>query len=269
MMFAAERLNRLLGMTAWRMVKPAAYGPFHLGFFLGGLAVSVLLARALRGVGERGFRAVMRFCGFFLLGTELYKQLFYTFRLGGGQYPWWIFPFQLCSIPMYLCLLCGFLKPCRARDAMCDFMLAFNLMGGFLAFLEPSGLVHEYWTLTLHAFLWHMMLIFIGLWLGFSGRAARRPEDFRRTVLVFLCLNAIAFGLNLALFPASNGEINMFFVGPRISSIAVFHDIAARYGWYVNTPLYILCQILAAAAFYFPFARANRTRAAPAEGART
>ena len=44
-------------------------------------------------------------CGLFMLSGEIWKQLTLTFILGGGQYNWWYFPFQLCSIPMYILLI--------------------------------------------------------------------------------------------------------------------------------------------------------------------
>ena len=50
--------------------------------------------------------------GLLLLCAELWKQYVLTFRIGGGAYQWWYFPFQLCSLPMYLCLLIPF---CRKR----------------------------------------------------------------------------------------------------------------------------------------------------------
>lgn len=48
--------------------------------------------------------------------------------------------------------------------------------------------------------------------------------------MLFLILCGMAFCINLALFRASNGEINMFFVGPANTTLIVFKDIAARFG---------------------------------------
>lgn len=246
-------IEKFLRWTAWQMDKPPAYGAFHLGFFFCGLAVVILLAFILRKTNDKQNRIVLLCCGLFLLLTELYKQLFYYYVIGNGTYQWWIFPFQLCSVPMYMCLLCAFLPKGKLSDALMDFMLSFNLMGGFIAFLEPSGLMHEYWTLTLHAFVWHMTMIFVGLYLGFSGRAGRTLKGYRNSVFVFVGLCIVAFIINLLLWDVSAGDINMFYVGPRISPIIVFKDIAANWGWYVNTPIYILALSIAAFIFSSPF----------------
>ncbi len=255
-------LEKFFELTAWPMEKPASYGAFHLGFFFIGLAISILLAYLLRNTTEKQNKIVLVTAGSFLILTEIYKQLFYYYVVGNGSYQWWIFPFQLCSIPMYFCVIAPFIKNQKIQKAMYNFLIAVNLMGGFIAFLEPSGLVHEYWTLTLHAFVWHMVLVFIGLYLGFTKRAATKIKEYSHAIIILLILAVCAFMINLILRDVSAGSVNMFYVGPSNSPIIVFKDISAKYGWYVNTPLYLGCIALAAFAFYAPFCYVNQKRIA-------
>lgn len=245
-------LESIMAATAWEMTKPAAYGPFHLTFTALGVFLCILIARKLRHVSERGNQIVLFSVGMFLAVTEIYKQLFYTFYLEDHTYNFGIFPFQLCSVPMYLCLIAPFLKPGKIRDGMYHFMTTYNLLGGIMAFIEPSGIVHGYWTLTLHAFLWHMMLVFIGIYLIASGRFAKTRRDYYSATVTFLVLAVIAFSINLIFWEASNGRINMFFVGPRNSSLMVFKDISKRFGWYISTLLYIPTVCLGAFIVYLP-----------------
>ena len=66
-----------------------------------------------------------------------------------------IFLFQLCSVPMYLCLLLPLLQTAwhgRIARAFYTFLQDYGLLGGVMALAEPSGLMHPYWTLTLHGF---------------------------------------------------------------------------------------------------------------------
>ncbi len=245
-------LECFIEATAWTMEKPKAYGPFHLIFTFVGLAVCVLLAYLLRNTGKKGNRIVLVSVGVFLMVTEVYKQLFYYYHIGGGSYEWWIFPFQLCSVPMYLCVIAPFLKEGKLQDMMYKFMTTFNLLGGLMAFIEPSGIVHEYWTLTLHAFIWHMALIFIGFYLIASGRGAKTLKDYRNGAYMFLVLAAVAFVINLIFWIPSEGSIKMFYVGPAISPLAVFKNIAETFGWYVNTPIYLLAVCLGAFIVFLP-----------------
>ena len=153
---------------------------------------------------------------------------------------------------MYLCLIVPFLKEGKVQRAMYHFMTTFNLLGGIMAFAEPSGIIHGYWTLTLHAFIWHMVLIFVGLYLIASGRGAKTMKDYRSSVVLFLVLAAMAFAINLIFWNVSEGTIKMFYVGPAISPLAVFKDIAKAWGWYVNTPIYLFAVSLGAFLLFLP-----------------
>ncbi len=233
------QLDRLIGATAWEMETPKAYSLFHILFVLIGFSLCTLFAWKLRKANETCNRIILLSVGIFLLISEIYKQLFYCFYLSDNSYVWWIFPFQLCSIPMYLCLLAPLLKPGMVQKGMYSFMMAYNLLGGAIAFAEPSGLFHPYWTLTCHALIWHMLIVFVGLYLIFSGRGGRTISDYWSATKTFLVLCVIAFVVNLVFRDVSDGTINMFFIGPSNSSLIVFKQIAEHFGWYVSTALYI------------------------------
>lgn len=247
-----SKLYEWMAATAWTMEKPKAYGAFHLIFTFVGVFLCILAARKLRRISERGNRIVLFGVGVFLILTEIYKQLFYYYYIGNGNYQWWIFPFQLCSVPMYLCILASLLKNRKIQNGMFCFMTTYNLLGGIMAFIEPSGIIHEYWTLTLHAFIWHMLLIFVGAYLLASGRFAKTKKEFRSATVVFLVLAAVAFSINLIFWKVSNGDINMFFVGPKNSSLLVFKQISEKFGWYVSTLLYIPTVCLGAFLVFLP-----------------
>ena len=249
----SEWLDGLISATAWGMEKPTAYGPFHLTFSLIGLVLCVLGAWRLRKLSDRGNRILLVGCGVFLAVCEVYKQLFYYYHIGQGSYQWWIFPFQLCSVPMYLCMIAPFLNPGKMQRGMYGFMTSYNLLGGLMALIEPSGIVHSYWTLTLYAFIWHISLVFIGFYLLASGRGGTTVKDYKGATKTFLILCGVAFSINLLLRGVSGGTVNMFFVGPSNSSLAVFKQISENFGWYVSTALYIPTVCLGAYLVFLPF----------------
>ena len=117
--------------------------------------------------------------------------------------------------------------------------MLYNLLSGGISFLEPSGMLHAYPTLTAVSLIWHLMLVFVGLYLLFSGRGGYTKKDYWLSTWTFLSLCIIAFSLNLIFWKPSGGTINMFFIGPANSSIFVFKQIAERFGWYASTALYI------------------------------
>lgn len=255
-----DSLTKLLKMTAWEMEVPHAWGALHVSFLIIGLIASVAAAYALRHADERTNKRVILTVGIFLAASEVYKQLMHILVIDTDGYHWGEFPFQFCSAPLYLCLIIPFLKEGKLRDALYDFLMSFNFMGGLIAFFEPSGLLHEYWTMTLHSLIWHMLLVFLGLYIGFSGRGGRSFAGYRRAVCVFLALSAFAFSMNLLFWIPSGGTINLFFLGPATSSIIVFDFISETFGWYVNLPVFVGSVALGAFILYCPFVLWHKKR---------
>ena len=161
-------------------------------------------------------------------------------------YSWGDFPFQLCSIPMYMCLIAPWLKPGKLQRGMYSFMVLYNLLGGAISFTEPSGLLHGHWFLTLHACIWHMLLVFVGLFICFSKRGGNQKADYWGATWTFIALCGIAFGLNCFVQFGLGESMNMFFVGPGDSPIIVFKQFSEWFGWYINTPIYIFAVCLGA-----------------------
>ena len=160
-------LKDVLSLTAWEMETPKPYSAFHLALCAAGIPLAVLAARRLAKKRGAAPKAVLFSCGLFLLFLELYKQAFLFFIEFDGHFNWWYFPFQLCSIPMYLCLL--YPQSGKYSAVFSTFIQDFGLLGGIMALAVPAGLMHPYWTMTLHGFLWHFLLIFLGLYCGMSG----------------------------------------------------------------------------------------------------
>ena len=248
----SDLIEKLIHATAWSMDKPPAYGAFHLLFVLFGFSAAIFVAYKLRNLGDKGHRVLMLGIGLFLMVCEIYKQLFYFYYFNDRQYEWGVFPFHLCSIPMYFCVIVALLKKGSLQRSMLSFMMMYNLLSGAIAFTEPSGLLHDYWTLTLHAFIWHLLIFFVGLYLAFSGRGGSEISDYWASTKVFLALCVIAFLINVMVIKVFQGNINMFFVGPRNSSLVVFKQISEYFGWYVSTALYIPSVCLGAYLCFLP-----------------
>ena len=170
-------LQSILRMTAWPMTPPVPYSAFHilLTVFGAGFAVSFarFFGKKIRSMAspEPYFRHILFSCGVLLALMELYKQAFLYVIEFHGHFDWWYFPFQLCSIPMYTCLAAPLLHSEKTLRRAATFLQDFGLLGGIMALAVPPGLMHPYWTMTLHGFLWHFILLFLGLLSCMSGNA--------------------------------------------------------------------------------------------------
>lgn len=180
-----------------------------------------------------------------MLLTEIWKQWCLTYRLGGGHYNWWYFPFQLCSIPMYVCLLLCFISSVKIRRVLLTFLMDYGLLAGIFTFFDTSGLHHAYTLLTIHSYAWHILLIFLGIYAGYTHMADATLKDFAGSAFLYLSCCLIATILNLALYPY--GTINMFYISPRFRMTQkVFRHIALFLGNYAGIAAYICATITGA-----------------------
>lgn len=230
---------------------PPAYGVFHILFTLIGFSVCGFSAWKLRNTSDKVASRILFFCGLLLSLSEVFKQFFCYYVIADNTYHWGEFPFQLCSIPMYMCLFAPFLKPGKIQRAIYSFMVLYNLLGGAIAFTEPSGLLHGHLFLTIHSCIWHMFLVFVGLLLCFSKRGGTKKTDYIPATVTFVALCAIAFILNCIVQIGLGEDMNMFFVGPGNSPIIVFKQFSEWFGWYINTPIYMFAVCLGAYIVFF------------------
>ncbi len=201
--------------------RPEPYGVFHLTFVAVSLLLIVFACYLMRKSSDRTFRAVMFTVGSALLLSEVYKQLYYYYAAGGAGYDWYIFPFQLCSVPMYLSIVVGCMKKNKVRDTLCEYLASLGLLGGIMAYVEPSGILNGHYFTLIHSCLWHAFLIFIALYIIFTNNACRRLENYGRAILVLLGVIATATVLNITFRDKPN--FNMCYISPFYNTpLAVF-----------------------------------------------
>ncbi|MFT4007583.1 MAG: YwaF family protein [Lacrimispora sp.] len=243
-------MKNIIESTAWPMNPPVPYSLFHIAFVAIGLSAAVLLAyyTARKVKGPRLHRLFF-FCGLLLAATECWKQLFLYYVVNQQTYNWWYFPFQLCSLPMYFCLVLPFVPSKDKKTVLCTFMQDFNLLGGIMALAEPSGLFHSYWFLTLHGLIWHLLLIYIGLAIAFSRLSDPSLRGFARTIPLFLACCIIASIINRTAKPL--GQADMFYISPYYPSAQiVFHEIALKYGISIGNAVYLMATCLGGFIFH-------------------
>ncbi len=252
----SDRITWLFRQTAWPMAQPSAGSAFHLCLTSAGILCAVLSALFLAGRRRIRPEKILFFCGLILSLSELYKQGFLYFIVNDRHYNWWYFPFQLCSIPMYLCLLypsvrrpCGrSANPAPAR-ILATFLQDFGLLGGLMALAFPEGFLYSYWSLTLHGFFWHFLLVFIGVYCGRCGLADRSLAGFVRCLPIYAVCCLVASGINtavqLTVYPASYADmfyINCFFPSEQ----PVFSLISLTFGNVWGHIAYMLASCLGA-----------------------
>ncbi len=254
-------MKEFLEKTAWPMNPPAPYSLFHIVFITAGLTAAVILAYYTAGNIKKSRLPLLLFLvGTLLAATECWKQLFLYYVVNQQTYNWWYFPFQLCSLPMYFCLILPFVPSWKKKTVLCTFMQDFNLLGGIMALAEPSGLFHPYWLLTLHGLLWHLLLVFIGLVIAFSHLSDNSLLGFIRTLPLFFSCCVIASVINRTAKPL--GQADMFYISPYYPSAQiVFHNIALNYGISFGNAVYLIATCLGGFLFHVIFRKIHLSSA--------
>ncbi len=230
--------------------RPEPYGAFHLIFVALSLAVIVTACYFMRKNNDKTFRIVLFSIGTALILSEIYKQLYFLYAAGGEGYDWDIFPFQLCSVPMYLSVAVGCMKKCKARDILCEYLVCIGFLGGIMAYAEPSGILKKTYFELVHSCLWHAMLIFIALYILFTNNACSSLKNYPQALIVFAGVVIVATVLNVIFYNKPN--FNMCYISPFYNTpLAVFKDFDVFFknalGIYTGRIVSIIIYVIAIA----------------------
>ncbi|MGN0298267.1 MAG: hypothetical protein ACI4C1_03625 [Lachnospiraceae bacterium] len=191
--------------------------------------------------------SVVGWLGIALFLSEIWKQWYLFFEVNRQEYNWWYFPFQLCSLPIYLapCLL--ILRDKKKKQMIADFLHDFNMLGAIAVFLDTSGMMHVRTALTIHSFTFHICLIVIGILIHSCNYMDISWKGFGKTVGLFMIFAGIAVGLNGFIYPRINGDINMFYVNCYYPNTQiVFKQINEVLPTWATNGLYLLTIVVGA-----------------------
>ena len=195
-----DLIMSILNMTAWRMDAPKLFGGFHIFASLASAAAAMLLARAVLENKNNDTARILAVTGWILVLLEIWKQLFLFYIVNNGVYDWWYFPFQLCSVPMYLCILLP-LTGKRIRRTFMTFLGGYAFVSAVATLIYPEDILRSYTALTVHGFVWHGLLLFISLVVLHTGSADTSARGLLRASVLFAILCGIAVGINMLAEP--------------------------------------------------------------------
>lgn len=192
---------------------PTPYGWFHLLFLSLTIIISLYIAIKLKHCNETQNKRLLLTIGLTLIVFEVYKQLVFSVDLSNWDYGWYYFPFQFCSVPMYVIIIVCFLKEGRLRNIMYSFLGTFCLFAGLAVMLYPNDVFINTLGISIQTMVHHGAMVVIGVYCLASRRAKIEHRSIVGTAIVFITLVLIALMLNIVLHKV-DGVFNMFFIGP-------------------------------------------------------
>lgn len=231
------------------MTRPTPYGWFHLLFMAATLTSVFLLVRYVRRPGNRQLDTVLLAYAVPALLLEVVKQVIWSLdydaaaNIASWDYQWYAAPFQLCTMPAYICLIAVFLKPGKTKDALLSFLAYFTILGSITVFFIPGNCFVPTIEVNIHSMWLHCGSLVISLFLLMSGTVDIDFRSVRRGFVVFLICAGTALAMDLIVVNtgiAGGDTFNMFYISPYfISSLPVFDTIQQSVPYPVFLATYI------------------------------
>lgn len=229
---------------------PLAWGAFHLIFLVVFVPAAVLLCIKLKEVSDSTLRRVFLALWIILVVGEIYREFILGASVDGGSinysFQWYLFPFQICSAPLYALPLIVFLPDGKVRDAVCAYMMTFSFFGGLAVMFLPTDVLCHVVGVNIQAMVHHGSQVIIGLVLAVRNRGKYNFKYFLGAIYSFLTVLAVAMTLNItvhnALVAVGKGDtFNLFFISPyhgcHLPLLSIVRDVAPY-------PVFLLTYIL-------------------------
>ena len=233
-------------------VIPTQFGSVHLAILGGIILLSVGLVFLLRKQSEERLTKLIGVLGALMIVAEIGKQWFvrrYVYPNGAT----WFFPWQLCSIAMYVSFLLPFLRG-KARDAALVFLGSFSLLAAAIALLVPGDMLRPQIALFCHSFTYHFVMVVESIAaICILARREKKPP-FGPALWLFLITAAVSEIINVVcntFFGDLKPVANMFNITPyHPTTQPIFHQIAVSLGILPEIILYLGLIVLASWGIY-------------------
>ena len=222
---------------------PKPYGWYHLIC----IALTIVLIIFLcKKKSEKNLKVILGVYGIIALILEILKQLIWAFHYDNvvtWEYTWYSFPFQLCTTPIIISLVCLFLKEGKVRNALLSYMAYITILGSYATIFMPNSCFVNDILINIHTMWLHCGSLVISMYLLITEKVEIKLKNVGYAIIVFIGFVAIADILNILVYNSGvlNGdEFNMFYISPYfISSLPVFDIIQKSVPYIIYLLIYI------------------------------
>ena len=231
------------------MIEPQPWGWFHLmSLFL--TAILVCGCWFIRNRhSEKQLKCILALYAVPTFILEVLKQISWSATVTTDvgiiwDYQWYAFPFQLCTTPMIVCLVCLFLKKNIVRDALLSYVAFITILGSVAVMIIPSDCFIDEVLVNIHTTYLHFGSCVVSCYLLFSKEISVKINSYLKALAVFISFAMTANSLNILVYRSGilHGEtFNMFYISPYfISTLPVFNQIQQEVPYLMFFGLYLL-----------------------------
>jgi len=246
--------EQILHVLEGKMETPKVFGWFHIMCLTIVFVVIILLYRNKKNNDEKQLKRVLGTYAFIALILEILKQLIWTFNYNVEtgiviwDYKWYAFPFQLCTTPIYVCIITLLLKKCKVRDYLLSYIAYITILGSVTTAITPYSCLVSDILVNIHTMWLHLGSLAVSVYLLMTEQVKIDKKNLQMAIFTFLIFVGIAETLNVVIYNSGllNGEVfNMFYISPYfISPLPVFGTIQSNVPYIIYLLTYISVLIL-------------------------
>jgi len=235
------------------MERPTPYGWFHMMWILLTIITIFILYKQKDKHSEKQLNIILFIYGFIAFLLELLKQIIWSFNYNSvtnvvtWDYQWYAFPFQLCTTPIYVSLICLFLKNDKIKKPLFSYISFITILGSIVTILIPDSCFVETTLVNIHTMYLHCGSLVLSIYLLIAKEVEINRKNLIDSYKVFFIFLVIASCLNIIMYNTNilNGEtFNMFYISPYfITHLPVF-DIVQKNVPYFLYLIFYICVIL-------------------------
>lgn len=253
-------IEKFLYFLQGEMERPKSYGWYHILWIIISLVFIIYFYLRKNKNNEKTLKTILLIYGFGSFILELLKQLIWAFNydpitnIVTWNYTWYAAPFQLCSTPIYVSLICLFLKKNKLRDALLSYMAYITILGSLATFIYPEDVFVRDILINIHTMFLHCGSLVVSIYLLISREVKINFKSLLSGYKVFLIFALIAEILNLIVYNSGilNGAtFNMFYISPYfISSLPIFNIIQEKVPFIIFIMLYLFAIFMGSLIIY-------------------
>ena len=251
---------KLLYFFQGEMPEPTAFGWFHIMWLILAWVAIFVLYKRKKYYSDKQLKKVLGIYGIVALILELLKQLIWSFNydkvnnIVTWDYQWYAFPFQLCTTPIFVSIICLFLKKGKLRDNLLSYMAYITILGSISTILIPDSCFVNDILVNIHTMWLHIGSFVVSVYLLMSKEVKTDIQSLKQAIKIFLIFVAIAQFLNIFIYNIGilNGEdFNMFYISPYFqTTLPVFNIIQENVFYIVYLIIYIWALIIGGLIIY-------------------
>lgn len=253
--------EKFLYMLQAEMETPKAFGWFHFLWIFLIITTLIILFKNKSRYSEKQLKKVLGTYGIVALLLEIAKQLIWSFNYNpvtnavSWDYQWYAAPFQFCTTPIFVSIICLFLKNNKLRNSLLSYMALATILGSIVTILLPDSCFTSDILVNVHTMWLHCGSFVVSIYLLMTGAVKIEKQNLKSAIKVFLVFVLLAEVLNIGIYNSGilNGEtFNMFYISPYfITHLPVFKTIQESVPFIIYLLAYVLIVNIGATVVYF------------------